>query len=48
MGDKNKIEVKIQSRQYTIVAKEPDEYIYKSEIIAGIERYIEILEGVKL
>jgi len=25
-----------------------DEYIYKSEIIAGIERYIEILEGVKL
>jgi len=25
-----------------------DEYIYKSEIIAGIERYIEILEGIKL
>ena len=25
-----------------------DEYIYKSEIIAGIERYIEILEGMKL
>ena len=25
-----------------------DEFIYKSEIIAGIERYIEILEGLKL
>ena len=25
-----------------------DEYIYKSEIIAGIEQYIEILEGLKL
>ena len=25
-----------------------DEYVYKSEIIAGIERYIEILEGLKL
>ncbi len=25
-----------------------DEYIFKSEILAGIERYIEILEGLKL
>lgn len=25
-----------------------DEFIYKSEILAGIERYIEILEGLKL
>jgi acetylornithine deacetylase len=25
-----------------------DEYIFKSEIKAGIERYIEILEGLKL
>jgi acetylornithine deacetylase len=25
-----------------------DEYIYKSEIIAGIEQYIEILEGIRL
>jgi acetylornithine deacetylase len=25
-----------------------DEYIYKSEIIAGIEQYIKILEGIRL
>ena len=29
MSGKNKVEVKIQGRQYTIVASEPDEYIYK-------------------
>lgn len=29
MGEKNKLEVKIQGRQYTIVASEPSEYIYK-------------------
>ena len=29
MSERNKLEVKIQGRQYTIVANEPDEYIYK-------------------
>lgn len=29
MSEKNKIEVRIQGRVYTIVAEEPEEYIYK-------------------
>ncbi len=29
MKESNRVEVKIQGRQYTIVASEPDEYIYK-------------------
>lgn len=29
MIERNKVEVKIQGRQYTVVGAEPDEYIYK-------------------
>ena len=29
MSEKNKLEVRIQGRVYTIVAEEPEEYIYK-------------------
>ena len=44
MGDKNKVEVKIQGKQYTIVAPEADDYIYR--IASYVDRKISEVSGM--